>query len=291
MHQRVVVLDPAFEEDFVGNLRKFPTHQDDVPRGAAAETFSMSSIDRSRMAVSCSRVIAMGFSCEYPWTPISCPASTIIRVRSGTSRSSGPDEPGGRQPVFLEEADEAGAADFTAEQTAGDVTRRVFASVGAEHSGNGVHVDAERDLDVLSHEINLSLGFLLELCGEVLASGCRGPATCHAGRSCRDAVRWCAEAEQQAQENQRLGGPEQPRGYGARRAQIVAAAVAIDRHDGAGLHAGACHYHDAGRGGRGDLPADLAVGVARSRSLEDIPSHRPGGNFAAGRRPRRGRRL
>ena len=37
----------------------------------------------TRTASSCSRVIAIGFSCEYPWMPISCPPSTTIFVCFG----------------------------------------------------------------------------------------------------------------------------------------------------------------------------------------------------------------
>jgi hypothetical protein len=129
-------------------------------------------------------------------------AVSCSRVREGLDRVAG-HEPGGGQAVLLEKTDEARAADLAAEQAAGDIAGRVLAPVGAEHSGDSVHVDAERDLDVLSHEINLSLGFLLALCccgagfGVV---GVRSPAT--QGKGFRDAGRRGAEAEQQAEEDQ-----------------------------------------------------------------------------------------
>ena len=43
----------------------------------------MSSTDFLSTSSSCCRVIATGFSCEYPWAPISCPADAIIFVSSG----------------------------------------------------------------------------------------------------------------------------------------------------------------------------------------------------------------
>src|SRR4051794_13938296 len=43
----------------------------------------MSSMQRSSTACSCSRLIAIGFSWLYPWTPISCPAATHASNCSG----------------------------------------------------------------------------------------------------------------------------------------------------------------------------------------------------------------
>ncbi len=43
----------------------------------------MRSTQRRRTSSSCLGVIATGFSWEYPWAPISCPASTIIFTCSG----------------------------------------------------------------------------------------------------------------------------------------------------------------------------------------------------------------
>ena len=152
----------------------------------------MSSIERSRMAVSCSRVMAMGFSCEYPCTPISCPASTIIRVRSGkvSIEWPGTNQVAGRL-YFSNSRMQPRAADLAAEQAAGDIAGRVLAPVGAEHAGHCVHVHAERDLDVLSHEITFhcfvevrpEVSWVLEVDGsqEACPSGRRPPRSASAG--------------------------------------------------------------------------------------------------------------
>ena len=66
-------------------------------------------------------------------------------------------EPGGGEVVLVEQADEPWAPHFAAEHAAGDVTRGVLTAVGAEHSGYGVDVHSECDLNIFFHEYAFSV--------------------------------------------------------------------------------------------------------------------------------------
>ena len=159
VHQGVVVFDPAFEQDLVGDRGKFPPGSN-IARGPAAGDF----LDEFDRPVQDGRLLLAGHGDGvFMRVPVHADFVPGVddhpgQVREGLDRVAR-HEPGGGQAVLLEKPDEPRAADLAAEQAAGDIAGRVLAPVGAEHSGNCVHVDAERDLDVLSHEINLSLRF------------------------------------------------------------------------------------------------------------------------------------
>ena len=61
------------------------------------------------------------------------------------------DEPGGLEPVALEELQEAGRPDLAREEAARDVVGGVLTTVRAEPAGDCVDVDAVRDEDLLGH--------------------------------------------------------------------------------------------------------------------------------------------
>lgn len=144
VHERVVVLDAALEEQLVGDAAELPP-RGDVPGGAMPRHL----LDQRDALIEDLGLLLAGHR-DRVLVGVTVYADLVARLDDhagllgeGLHRVTG-DEPGGAQVVAAEQLEQARHPDLTGEQAAADVVGGVLPAVGAEPAGDGVNVDAER---------------------------------------------------------------------------------------------------------------------------------------------------
>src|SRR5437868_10558204 len=156
IHAAVIVFDPIFQEQPHGHRTLFPPGRD-VPYRALPPQIAdeVNALVQDglllfrrhgdgilmRVPVQADLVPGIGYHLHLP--------------RKRFDGVTG-DEPGGCDPVPVEQIEQAWAAHLPGKQTAGDIARRVLTAIRPQPAGHGVHVDAIRTQDLLCHRDLLS---------------------------------------------------------------------------------------------------------------------------------------
>ena len=151
VHERVVVLDPALEQELVGDVGELPPRRHVAGRALARHALDEvdALVEHGGLLLAAHRDrVLVGVAVDPDLVTRRDDLLGLARER--LDRVAG-DEPGRPELVPPEELEQARRPHLAREETARDVVRRVLATVGPEPPRDRVHVDAVRDEDLLGH--------------------------------------------------------------------------------------------------------------------------------------------